>query len=83
MESKPASMLVVPLEKALSGIPPSWYGDRWLATPKQGRITVSKLVVWKANGNLLQGSVNGFKIAPPSSGRGSTSCKDSDLTYNF
>ena len=37
--------------------------------------TVSKLVVWKANGNLLQGSVNGFKIAPPSSGRGSTSCK--------
>ena len=37
--------------------------------------TVSKLVVWKANGNLLQGSVNDFKIAPPSSGRGSTSSK--------
>ena len=36
---------------------------------------VSKLVVWKANGNLLQGSDNCFKIAPPSSGRSSTSCK--------
>ena len=42
--------------------------------------TVSKLVVWKANGNLLQGSVIGFKIAPPSSGRGSTSCKLPDNT---
>ena len=30
--------------------------------------TVSKLVVWKAR---YKGSVNGFKIAPPSSGRGS------------
>ena len=29
--------------------------------------TVSKLVVWKA---CYKGSVNGFKIAPPSSGRG-------------
>ena len=41
----------------------------------KAQTTVSKLVVWKANGNLLQGSVNGFKIAPPSSSRGSTSCK--------
>ena len=31
-------------------------------------ITVSKLVVWKA---CYKGSVNGFKNAPPSSGRGS------------
>ena len=26
MENKPASLLVVPLERALSGIPPSWCG---------------------------------------------------------
>ena len=37
--------------------------------------TVRKLIVWKANGNSLQSSVNYFKIAPPSSGRGSTSFK--------
>ena len=48
---------------------------RYVLFYSYGRTTVSKLVVWKANGNLLQGSVNGFKIAPPSSGRGSTSCK--------
>ena len=28
MEIKPASLLVVPLGKALSGIPPSWFGGQ-------------------------------------------------------
>ena len=28
MESKPARLLVVPLGKALSGIPPSWCGKQ-------------------------------------------------------
>ena len=28
VKSKPASLLVVPLEKALSGIPPSWCGRK-------------------------------------------------------
>ena len=39
VENKPASLLVVPLGKALSGILPSWcMVDRWLATPKRARI---------------------------------------------
>ena len=37
---KRASLLVVPLEKALSEITPLWCGrlDRWLATPKRACI---------------------------------------------
>ena len=40
MENKPASLpvLVVPLEKALSGIPHLGVVDRWPATPKRARI---------------------------------------------
>ena len=34
-------------------------------------ITVSILVVWKANGFYARGSVIAFKIAPPSKGGGS------------
>ena len=37
-------------------------------------ITVSILVVWKANGFYAQGNVIAFKIVPPSKGGGS---------YNF
>ena len=38
VENKPASLLVVPLGKALSGIPHLGVVDRWLATPKRARI---------------------------------------------
>ena len=38
MENKPASLLVVPLGKALSGIFHLGVVDRWLATPKRARI---------------------------------------------
>ena len=38
MKNKPASSLVVPLGKALSGIPHLGVVDRWLATRKQARI---------------------------------------------
>ena len=38
VENKPASLLVVPLRKALSGIPPLGVVDRWQATPKRARI---------------------------------------------
>ena len=38
MENKPASLLVVPLEKALSGIPHLGVVDRWPATPKRACI---------------------------------------------
>ena len=37
VENKPASLLV-PLGKALSGIPPSWCGRQMAATPKRARI---------------------------------------------
>ena len=37
MKNKPASLLVVPLEKALSGISHLGVIDRWLATPKRVR----------------------------------------------
>ena len=37
-EYKPASLLVVPLVKALSGIPHLKVADRWLATPKRACI---------------------------------------------
>ena len=40
MEKKPASLLVVPLGKALSGIPHLGVVDRWLATPKRARIAL-------------------------------------------
>ena len=44
MENKPASLLVVPLGKALSGIPPSWCGTQvWLATPKRARTALRSL----------------------------------------
>ena len=39
----------------------------------------SILVVWKLNGKFLRGSVNGFKIAPPSSGGGKAFCKRSRI----
>ena len=32
MENKPASLLVVPLVRAVCGIPPSWCGNRWPAS---------------------------------------------------
>ena len=35
------------------------------------KITVSTLLVWKANGFYARGSVIAFKIAPPSKGGGS------------
>ena len=38
MENKPASLLVVPLGKALSGISHLGVVDRWPATPKGARI---------------------------------------------
>ena len=34
MENKPASLIVVPLRKALGGIPNLGVVDRWPATPK-------------------------------------------------
>ena len=37
VKNKPASLLVVPLEKALSGIPPFWCGRQMLATVKRAR----------------------------------------------
>ena len=37
VESKPASLLVVPLGKALSGIPPFWKDKQVPATPKRAR----------------------------------------------
>ena len=37
-ENKPASLLVVPLGKALSGIPSSWCGRQMAGTPKRARI---------------------------------------------
>ena len=37
MENKPASLLVVPLRKALSGIPHLGVVDRWQATAKRAR----------------------------------------------
>ena len=38
VENKPASLLVVPLGKALNGIPHLSVVDRWPATPKRARI---------------------------------------------
>ena len=38
VENKPASLLVVPLGKTLSGISHLGVVDRWLATPKRARI---------------------------------------------
>ena len=38
VENKPASLLVVPLGQALSGIPHLGVVDRWPATPKRARI---------------------------------------------
>ena len=38
MENKPASSLVVPLERHLTGLPHLGVVDRWLATPKRARI---------------------------------------------
>ena len=38
--------------------------------PGYGLITVSILVVWKANGFYARGSVNAFKIASPSKSDG-------------
>ena len=38
MENKPASLLVVPLGKALGGIPHLGVADRWPAAPKRARI---------------------------------------------
>ena len=40
VENKPASLLVVPLGKALSGFPHLGVVDRWLATPKRARIAL-------------------------------------------
>ena len=37
MENKPASLLVVSLEKALNGIPHLGMVDRWSATPERAR----------------------------------------------
>ena len=37
MENKPAGLLVVPLGKALNGIPQFGVADRWPATSKQAR----------------------------------------------
>ena len=37
MENKPARLLVVPLRKAFSGVPPSFVVGRWPATPKRAR----------------------------------------------
>ena len=37
VENKPASLLVVPLGKALSEIPHLGVVDRWLAIPKRAR----------------------------------------------
>ena len=37
VENKPASLLVVPLGKALGTISPSQSGDKWPATPKRAR----------------------------------------------
>ena len=37
VENKPASLLVVPLGKALSGIPHLGVVDRWVATLKRAR----------------------------------------------
>ena len=39
VENKPASLLVVPLGKALSGITPSYMIDRWLSTQASSCIT--------------------------------------------
>ena len=39
MENKPASLLVVPLGKAPSGIPQLGVVNRWPATPEQVRFT--------------------------------------------
>ena len=39
MENKPASLLVVPLGKALgAGLPHLGVVDKWMATPKRARI---------------------------------------------
>ena len=38
MENKQASLLVVSLGKALSGIPPSWCGRQMAVAPKRARI---------------------------------------------
>ena len=40
VENKPASLLVVPLGRAFSGIPHLGVVDRWLATPKRARIAL-------------------------------------------
>ena len=43
MEKKPASLLVVPLGKALTGLPHLGVVDRWLATLERARIAHSSL----------------------------------------
>ena len=43
MENKPASLLVVPLGKALSWIPHRSVVERWLATPKRARTALLSL----------------------------------------
>ena len=37
VENEPASLLVVPLIEALSGIPPFWCGRQKATTPKRAR----------------------------------------------
>ena len=43
--SKPASLLVVPLEKALNGIPHLSVVDRWPATTKRARTAHGRFLV--------------------------------------
>ena len=45
VESKPASLLVVPLGKALNGIPHLSVVDRWPATPKRARTALRRFLV--------------------------------------
>ena len=45
MWRKPASLLVVPLGKALNGIPHLGVVDRWPATPKRARTALRRFLV--------------------------------------
>ena len=47
VENKPASLLVVPFGKALSGITPSWCGRQMAATPKRARYSALIAFSWQ------------------------------------
>ena len=54
VENKPASLLVVSLEKALSGIPPSWCGKQMAGNSSASLLKRLIAFSWKENGYAMK-----------------------------